>query len=77
MSSQEEYFMPAMSQFQAWPPEKGLEFETSILSWSFEDAAFWRGKSVAMSEIINYARSIASTRFREACKGLAPGYVWL
>lgn len=52
--------------WEVWPPEKGSQFNTSILSWSFDDGAFWRGKAVAMSEVVNYARSIASTRFREA-----------
>lgn len=51
---------------QAWPPEKGEFFMTSVLSFSFSDAAFWRGKAVAMSEVVTFARSIVASRFREA-----------
>ena len=51
---------------EAWPPEKGEAFNTCVLCWSFADQAFWRGKSVAMSEVMVFARSIASSRFREA-----------
>lgn len=34
--------------------------------WSFANESFWRGKHVAMSEIIGTAKAIAVTRFREA-----------
>ena len=36
------------------------------MCWSFEEKSFWRGKSVAMSEVVSYAKSMALTRFREA-----------
>jgi len=51
---------------EVWPPEFGRAFDTSILSWSFADQSFWRGSAIAMSEVVTFARSIASTRFREA-----------
>ena len=51
---------------EVWPPESGRAFDTSILSWSFADQSFWRGSAIAMSEVVTFARSIASTRFREA-----------
>ena len=51
---------------EEWPPQLGVLFETSVLCWSFEEASFWRGKSVAMAEVISYAKSMALTRFREA-----------
>ena len=55
---------------QEWPPSAGATFDTSVLMWSFQDAAFWRGKHVAMAEIIGIARAIAVTRFREATSQL-------
>ena len=55
---------------QEWPPSPGATFDTSVLMWSFQDAAFWRGKHVAMAEIIGIARAIAVTRFREATSQL-------
>lgn len=51
---------------QAWPPELGILFETSVLCWSFSDQSFWRGTAISMSEVISYAKSMSLTRFREA-----------
>ncbi|CAL1152126.1 unnamed protein product [Cladocopium goreaui] len=48
-----------------WPPEPGSIFNTSIFAWSYEDASFWRGKSVSCAEVVSYAKSMALTRFRE------------
>ena len=48
-----------------WPPELGSIFNTSVLAWSYEDASFWRGKSVSCAEVVSYAKSMALTRFRE------------
>eukprot|EP00435_Cladocopium_sp_Y103_P021182 s564_g5.t1 len=48
-----------------WPPKAGASFDTSVLMWSFQNESFWRGKHVAMSEIIGTARAISLTRFRE------------
>ena len=56
---------------KVWPPELGLQFSTSVLCWSFADESFWRGRSVGMSEIVSYAKSMAVTRFREARSGEA------
>ena len=56
----------ALSCIEVWPPEKGSTFDTSVLCWSFQEASFWRGNSVAMAEVVTLARSIAANRFREA-----------
>ncbi|CAK9079166.1 unnamed protein product [Durusdinium trenchii] len=58
-------FLQQFCKIDVWPPEKSESFQTSVLSWSYSDHAFWRGPSVAMSEVVNFARSIASSRFRE------------
>lgn len=62
--------------FQEWPPSPGAKFDSSILMWSFADAAFWRGKHVSMAEIIGLAKSISVTRFREAILEIR-GTFWL
>jgi hypothetical protein len=49
-----------------WPPIPGNLFETRIMCWSYKDESFWRGRSVAMAEVISYAKSMALTRFKEA-----------
>ena len=36
------------------------------MCWSYKDESFWRGRSVAMAEVISYAKSMALTRFKEA-----------
>ena len=51
---------------QEWPPTPGKHFNTCILSWCYDDASFWRGNAIAMSEVVGYSRSMALTRFREA-----------
>ena len=40
-------------------------FETSIMQWSFSSESFWKG-FVPMAEVLPIARSIATTRFKEA-----------
>ena len=61
------FYLQKLSTNEVWPPERNDVFETSILCWSFADAAFWRGKDgLAMSEVATTARSIAASRFREA-----------
>lgn len=51
---------------QEWPPVPGSTFDVSILAFSFANDSFWRGRHVAMSEIVALARSMIVTRFREA-----------
>ncbi|CAK9005910.1 Uncharacterized protein SCF082_LOCUS8794 [Durusdinium trenchii] len=58
-------FVREFCKVDAWPPEPGEAFWTSVTSWSFSDQSFWRGKAIAMSEVMTFARSIASSRFRE------------
>ncbi|CAK9079619.1 unnamed protein product, partial [Durusdinium trenchii] len=58
-------FKTNFCRIDVWPPQRGDNFETSILSWSFEDASFWRGNSISMAEVMTFVRSIASSRFRE------------
>ena len=53
-----------------WPPTLGQLFSTSVLAWSYATESFWRGRSVSMSEIVGYAKSMALTRYREAGSGL-------